>query len=599
MPLPNPRLGALPLLCALAQPGAAQFNDVWIAFEPAPAALSASAPLSDDEHEVDLDWADLDLDGDTDVVFVRKQPFTTEGKRTNVLLLNEGGVLTDRSASLASQSDLPGDMGFLTPTNDRDVVLADLTGDGFPEVTTAVDMSDSEPKAISHPRVYLNLGGASWGGLRHEDVRIPELLHAQSGLPFPPRFPAVDAGDVDLDGDVDLYFGDHNTSLTFFGQIQPPAEDLDDRLLLNDGAGFFTDGSALSLSSDMLFSNFCNSLELVDLNGDGTLEVLKQATYDFPDSAYIAYNDPTQPGQFVFYDTFFSQTPYYVSSGDLNQDGRPDVVLSQNDLDVWIVNEATLPNGRVQWAPAQPYEYLVPYEFGMSFAGNNLVADLDADGWSEVLFADVDPELAQYQEDKRARIFHNRGGTVGGSDLVLREERASNSADDWLGVHGPTHDDLRWTHDIGVLDVDGDGLLDLLLARREGTQLWRQVPPPVCQEDLGFGALGGSLVLEVCGEPLASGQTAELLLRAAPPLAPLFLGVGAAANPLPLPGFELTLVPLPLVVVVPASTDAEGRYALSLPGGGGPAEFVLQAVVADTSPGGFSASNALRLEYLP
>ncbi|MCH7890985.1 MAG: FAD-dependent oxidoreductase, partial [Gemmatimonadetes bacterium] len=79
-------------------------------------------------------WARVDIASEQtrrwiDLVVVRKEPFSTIGKRTNVLLMNEGGVLKDRTRELASASDVAGDSGFLTPTNDRDVVLA--TGDGY------------------------------------------------------------------------------------------------------------------------------------------------------------------------------------------------------------------------------------------------------------------------------------------------------------------------------------------------------------------------------------------------------------------------------------------------------------------------------------
>ena len=97
---------------------------------------------------------------------MRKQPFTSTGRRRNVLLMNEDGVLVDRTNELASLSDVPGDEGFLTPTNDRDVVLSDVDGDGWLDIVTSVTLSDGEPKHISHPRVYMNLGedGGTWLG---------------------------------------------------------------------------------------------------------------------------------------------------------------------------------------------------------------------------------------------------------------------------------------------------------------------------------------------------------------------------------------------------------------------------------------------------
>ena len=90
----------------------------------------------EDVAEKDFAWGDVDGDGDTDLVVVRKQPFTSPVGRANVLFLNESGVLVDRTALYASASDVAGDSGFLTPTNDRDVLLVDVTGDGRLDLVT-------------------------------------------------------------------------------------------------------------------------------------------------------------------------------------------------------------------------------------------------------------------------------------------------------------------------------------------------------------------------------------------------------------------------------------------------------------------------------
>jgi hypothetical protein len=131
----------------------------WVEFVEDPARLVAPPAVgAADTEEKDYAWGDVDGDGDIDLVVVRKEPFTTPGRRANVLLMNEGGVLTDRTAQYASASDVPGDQGFLTPTSDRDVALADVDGDGWLDSITAVALTDNEPKHLSHPRIYVNKG---------------------------------------------------------------------------------------------------------------------------------------------------------------------------------------------------------------------------------------------------------------------------------------------------------------------------------------------------------------------------------------------------------------------------------------------------------
>ena len=63
---------------------------------------------------------------------------------------------------------------------------------------------------------------------------------------------AVAVGDIDDDGDEDLHFTDYDTTQTGFPEA--PNDDLNDRLLINDGNGFFTDLSAAILSAQQLQS---------------------------------------------------------------------------------------------------------------------------------------------------------------------------------------------------------------------------------------------------------------------------------------------------------------------------------------------------------
>ena len=118
-----------------------------------------------DTQEKDYAWGDVDLDGDIDLVCVRKQPFTSTGRDTNILFMNEGvaeghainGVLMDRTADYVVASDVSGDQGFLTATNDRDVVLADLNGDG--KLEQLMSVSDTALVNLNLTKVYIGAEG--------------------------------------------------------------------------------------------------------------------------------------------------------------------------------------------------------------------------------------------------------------------------------------------------------------------------------------------------------------------------------------------------------------------------------------------------------
>ncbi len=579
------------IACWVSTAAYGQFNDPWATFikdnthlGPAPTAVS------DINNETDLAWGDVNLDGWIDLVVVKKQPFTTAGKRRNMLLVNQNGVLTDRTSTHASASDVAGDNGLLTPTNDRDVLLEDLDGDCYPEVVTAVDVSDGDPKHVCHPRVYKNLANdvsGVWLGFQYQDARIPQLLHNASGNPVFPRFTSVAAGDVTGDGSPDLYFGDQDTG----SPSQGAAGDSDDRLLINDGNGFFTDQSTLRMTATMLKSNFCASVAIADFNQDGANDILKQSTYNTPTRVYIAYNDPANVGQFLSYDQAQSGSPYFVSSGDLNNDGRPDVVVSDNGADKFMINtgnEASPPFDAT-WQ-VQTFNFLSGGDDG--FGSNNLVTDIDDDGWNDVLICDVDVELTGY--NRRLHVYHNRKGTVGGTDVVLREERENTTATGWIGAVGLTTTDLQGTHDVAVFDVDGDGQKDLVISRKDGTDVWQNTTE-VCHPNLGFGV--GLSRLKVCGGNLATGNDAVLTLADAPQNAFALLFVGIAANPTFVYDIQGSLVPVPWLFALPLSTNAQGRIVLPVPGGNGPATAVIQFVVQhDKGP---RPSNAVQLDFLP
>ena len=448
-------------LAALSGPSLAQVD--WISYSEDPTRLAAAPEFgSADTAEKDYGWGDLNNDGLTDLVSVRKAPYMSQGREPNVLFMNEGGVLVDRTALYATAADDPGDSGFATPTNDRDVVLTDVNLDGWLDVITATTLSPNEAKAISHPRVYINLGAdgtGAWLGLRYETDRIPDLGSA-------PNFCGVAAGDVTGDGFPDLYFAHYD---------EDSVADLNDRLLVNDGNGFFVDESASRMTSQMLDSSFGTCAEIADINGDGVNDVIKSSGVGTmgsgPPVVRVSYNNPSNPGFFNIYQEPSDAGPYHVNVGDLNQDGKLDLVISDDGMDRYLLNEGNDGLGRAIW---DTYNFTIEGDFDDGIGGNNIVADLDNDGWADVLVADVDPVIPGCS--RRLHIYHNRSGILGGP-VLLREEAGSGST----GVSGMTTADMTGTHDVAVLDLDDDGDLDPVLGRCTSTHVWiNDGPPPAC-----------------------------------------------------------------------------------------------------------------------
>ena len=493
----------------------------WVQFQDETSSrLSAALPVgADDVEEKAYAWGDLDRDGDTDLVVARKQPWVTSGKKINVLLINQEGVLTDRTAEFAVEADIEGDEGFLTPTNDRDVALADVNLDGWLDVITAPTMSDGDPKHIGHPRVYINrccaVGGCAatacstdtWLGLRYEAGRIPTMLSDSGQSGFNPCFTAVSAGDVTGDGYPDLYFSDHDE-----GCAGGNPGDFNDKLLVNLGTlgpGFFKDLTEARFvgSADVFpLSGFGTSGGVAKLNEDDGNDILKHSQGNVAN----ANNDADHPGSFSTTSSPYGGSSYFVSHGDLNNDDKVDLVVSNDNADRYLLNTGDGGDGIADFI-AFGFSFSHSGAGGPSsdngFAGNSVVADLNNDGFNDVLITDVEIELPGCT-NRRMQIYKNLGGPPGGH-VVLQEQTSGSGCESIVNpptclVVGIPANKLKGTHDVAVFDIDGDGWKDMVVGRCTGTAVYMNVPPPSPAGAVpdGDGVAGSMLTLDRDGDQI-------------------------------------------------------------------------------------------------
>ncbi len=430
----------------------------WVTFQDQTATrLSAPAALvASDGQEKDYAWADFDQDGDTDLVVVRKQPASSAGHFPNVLLMNENGVLTDRTQTYASASLVAASQGMLDATNDRDVVVVDVNSDGWLDVVTCTTYTGGNPQYIRVPRVYVNRGDdlvGNWLGFIYDDpLRINDM---QPGASWngEHRFCSVAAGDVDNDGDVDLYFGDYDR---FFVSV-----DTNDRLLLNDGFGYFTDVTATRLPGTLANSNFTSKAVLVDLNQDGRLDIARNNV----SVVDATYNDGAAgPGYFSTRQMVYTGSAYHMNVGDLNNDNLPDVIISDDGQDRYRLHTGVV-GGLATWAPTQAFTYTGGGSDD-GFGSTSLVIDLNNDGWRDAIICDFDVDVTGC--NRRAHIFRNLGNAP---DVTMQEQMVGNA------VCGIPIGNLTGTFDIAVFDIDGDGWKDMVIGRCNGTTVWINQPP--------------------------------------------------------------------------------------------------------------------------
>ncbi|HEX5011619.1 MAG TPA: VCBS repeat-containing protein [Planctomycetota bacterium] len=582
-------LASTVLLCSSAS---AQFDVKWVTFKDSPTKLGVlPTAISDTSTEVDFATGDLNNDGWQDVVAVRKQQTSTTGKRTNMLLINNHGKLEDKTAQWATAADVAGDLGFLTPVNNRDAKIIDVNNDGWADVVTCTTLSDGDPKVISHPRVYMNLGDdgtGQWLGLRFENARFPQLLTIPGGLAVAPRFCEVAAGDVSGDGFADLYFSDYDGTET--GIPEAGGEDLNDRLLFNDGNGFFVDTGVSACSASELNSAFGVKAEILDLNGDARNDIVKLSTLGGTGTNAM-YNQPLGSFSALGLNHLGSGSPYGFDMGSLNGDGLPDVAGADDGLDVYQLSTGFDALNRLTWGPVKTYQFASGGDDG--FGHNVYIRDLNADGWGDVMISSVDVDVSGC--GGRWHIYHNLGGVVGG-DVTLKEEMQSGGSTGWKGAVGITATDLAAGYDAAYADFDHDNDLDMIVSGCGGAKYFQnQTAPATCQEDLGFAG-PGTTALSICGEDLTqTASTATLSVTGAAPSSPMFIALGLVNNPTPLKGG--TLVPVPLLLLLGGfNTTASGTFDMPVAGGSAtPGTIYIQVVVKHGTTLEFSNALALNI----
>ncbi len=384
--------------------------------------LSASSALgAADVEEKDYDFHDVDHDGDLDLVSVRKQPFTTAGGRPNVLFMNINGVLTDQTSIY-----IP---GFLDATNDRDVQLVDVNNDTWPDIVTAAACNSGNCGMASQSRLYMNLGDggdATWDGFGPPTVLFTGI-----------NFCAVGAGDVTGDNYADLYFVSYNAAAG-------------DQMMINGGPGnpgtFTVQNNRLTAA--MLSSGFGTSSWIVDMNGDGRNDIVKSEN----GPVEVFNNNPANQGFFNTLDGVYGGAAYHSGVGDLNNDGKLDIVVSDDGTDRALMNTGNGGDGMANFN-----QVTLPASTS-GFGSDSYIVDLDGDNWKDIIIADVDVDAPGCT--RVSDILRN----MGGANFVFDPANIPTSS-------------LTGVHDFAIFDINGDELLDIVIGKCSGTQVWINAPP--------------------------------------------------------------------------------------------------------------------------
>jgi hypothetical protein len=332
---------------------------------------------------MDVDHGDVDSDGDIDLALAQEHA-------TNLILLNDGSgvfsVLTGAVMGGAGDNedvrlrDFDGDVSLdMLTVHEDDGVHALLINDGsgvFQDMSTLIPVNSiaNATEVIdlnndTRPDILLGNRGLNIVLLQQANGSfVDDTLNRPIGTDTTQDLLLLD---IDDDNDQDLFV----------------ANEMDNRLFINDGSGFFTDETATRLPPG---SGETREADAADVDADGDLDIIV-ANVNFNSGRPIQNQLLLNDGNGVFTDVTANNLAGVVNTGssftvkfvDIDSDGDPDILSPNNtvgqsgDIEVWL-NDG---NG-VFSVPAES-----PFSSAPTGSAFDIeVVDLNADGKDDIYF---------------------------------------------------------------------------------------------------------------------------------------------------------------------------------------------------------------------
>lgn len=450
--------------------------------------------------------ADLDGDGRLDLVVAAHEDHKLVAFRNTT---------TAGTLSFAPGLDLP------TRPHPQDVAIADLDDDGLPEVVSA-DSGDgggggisifpnaSTPGTLSFdtrtgPAVDTahRVAIADFDGDGQLDLVVtansPQQIHVydnqstSGSLAFVAAFTVptstfpngIAAGDLDGDGKPEILapMTDANDLLIFLNQSSPSSFDF-------------------AAAVDFPVGNTPDEAALADFDLDGRLDVAVNNRGDDTISLYINASTPGTLSFATRQDFACGPDPTDVAAGDVDEDGRPDVVVTNSDDKLSILEGAATSSGVI----LELVKSLTTGDLPFLLA----IGDLDGNGLLDLATGNHDGTSAS--------IFLNAQPTATAADhLLLCEVALTPTAGEFIEIVNPTASAVSLEHyyladDDAYAHVPEDSPGPSILA----SDFIVQFPPGTFIEP------GGVVVVALDGAGFAStyGEPADFEIRGTHPATP-------------------------------------------------------------------------------
>lgn len=338
----------------------------------------------------------------------------------DVVVSNAGsldGIMLFKNNSTVGTADFETGVIIESSLSTTNVVCGDIDGDGFPDLVA--NQLGNEGSLYT----YLNDGTGSFDP--GEEWLIPS--NSDGDFRKPGRLAIAD---LDLDGKPEIIAAVEDENIVYFFKNSSSSGNIN----------FTATPEALS-ASDNSGSAGLGGLDIADMNNDGFPEIIAS---NFTESGFYIFKNNSQSGTFSFETPLFRSTQASIrtlKTGDLNNDGFLDVILTNSDVssnNIIEISENTTSTGSDISMNTSITLTGIRQSWGLD------LGDIDGDG-------DLDIVVGSEVENGFYAILNLDASTISASNYSVGLVAASNQNN---------------ARNIGLVDIDNDGRSDFIYTNR-------------------------------------------------------------------------------------------------------------------------------------